>query len=287
MIGNRNLPSVVRDLSAALVLRHETDRRKAEVFATQQRWMLGQAAMAIYFRSLTGDGPRLHSRAFLEFVEAEKIAARPTAHAFLKEMLNYGIITYLPETKDTKTRLIGLSDAAASGITYWLRSQLQALDALDGGSRDQLFQRNRMGTALLQPELAGRLISSAEARVPDGAFSIFTWLPKGWLVMGLLMMGLQPADAGADQILTSVSSIFEIAERLGLSRTYLGRKLRDAEQLGSIGWTGRRGKSTIWISKTFRDEYYAYHAGKLAIVDGAFDAVAARLDVTRYAWASG
>lgn len=277
MMDSPNLPAITRNLARAFVERHQTDRRQAAVFANQQRWLLAHAALAIHCRGLTGDGPGLHSTAFLDLVQAEKIAARHTAHVFLKEMLNYGIITYLPETKDTKTRLIGVSDAAFGGITYWLTLHLEALDAFDRGSRGQLFQRNPMATAWLHPELAGRLFASARMRVPAGAFSVFIWVTNGGLVMDLLMMGLQPEDDGAEQILTSITSTSEIAEKLGLSRTHLGRKLRDAEELGSIGWIGSRGKSAMWLSKNFRDEYYAYQAGKLAIIDGAFDAVAPRL----------
>jgi hypothetical protein len=277
MIVHPNLVLVTRGMARAFVERREVDPRLASVFGTQQRWLLAHAAMAIYFRGLAGDGPGLHSGAFLELVEAEKIAARHTAHAFLKEMIHYGVAFYSAETKGSKTRFIGLSDVAIKGIGFWLLLHLEALDAFDGGSRAGWFQRNPEAAQLLQPALADRLLSSSRMRVPKGAFSLFTWLNNGGLVMDWLMLGLQPAEADADRILTSVTSISDIAERLNLSRTHLGRKLRDAEDLGSIGWVGRRGQSTMWLSSAFRDEYLAYQAGKLALVESALESVVHRL----------
>ncbi|CCV11175.1 conserved hypothetical protein [Mesorhizobium sp. STM 4661] len=76
--------------------------------------------------------------------------------------------------------------------------------------------------------------------------------------------------AALDQIPTSVVSIVDFANWLELSRTHLSRKLRDAEDLGSVGWLGRRGHSVMWVSKQFHQEYMAVQAAKLAIVEAAF-----------------
>jgi hypothetical protein len=64
-----------------------------------------------------------------------------------------------------------------------------------------------------------------------------------------------------------------MAVRLGLSRTHLARKLKEAEELGSIGWDGRRGHSIMWVSKGFRMEYAGAQAIKLSIIDHACEAV--------------
>ncbi|MDR3374265.1 MAG: hypothetical protein P4L98_11110 [Ancalomicrobiaceae bacterium] len=277
MIVHSDLESIVRKLARAFVERYEADPRLAAVFATQQRWLLAHATMAIYFRGEMGEGVGLHSRAFLALVEAEKISARHTAHAFLKEMVNYGIAQYRSGMDKTKIRYINLSDAAVAAITFWMVLHLEILDLFDGGSRKMLFKRNPLSTAFLQPELANRLLSSTNMRVPKASFSLFTWLNNGGLVMDWLILGSQPTDAGAERVLTSITSIAEISERLKLSRTHLGRKLRDAEELGAIGWIGRRGKSTLWLSTEFRDDYYKYQLGKLAIIEAAFNAVAWRL----------
>jgi hypothetical protein len=44
--------------------------------------------------------------------------------------------------------------------------------------------------------------------------------------------------------------------------------------MGSLGWSGPRGKSPLWVSADFRREYHAAQAVKLAIIDAAFEACA-------------
>ncbi|TIT48353.1 MAG: hypothetical protein E5W72_18210, partial [Mesorhizobium sp.] len=69
---------------------------------------------------------------------------------------------------------------------------------------------------------------------------------------------------------TGIVSIGDFANWLKLSRTHLSRKLRDAENLGSIGWLGQRGHSVMWVSNHFYQEYMTAQAVKLAIIDMAF-----------------
>jgi hypothetical protein len=63
-----------------------------------------------------------------------------------------------------------------------------------------------------------------------------------------------------------------LAQRLNLSRTRLGRKFAEAEAMGSLGWSGPRGKSPLWVSADFRREYHGAQAVKLAIIDAAYEA---------------
>ena len=44
--------------------------------------------------------------------------------------------------------------------------------------------------------------------------------------------------------------------------------------MGSLGWSGPRGKSPLWVSSDFCREYHAAQAVKLAIIDAAFEACA-------------
>ena len=81
-----------------------------------------------------------------------------------------------------------------------------------------------------------------------------------------------PGHGGLDRIPTGVVSIGDLSNWLTLSRTHLARKLRDAENLGSLGWAGQRGHSVMWISNSFYQEYMSAQAVKLAIIDAAFAA---------------
>jgi hypothetical protein len=65
--------------------------------------------------------------------------------------------------------------------------------------------------------------------------------------------------------------------------THLARKLADAEDIGSIGWQGRRGHSVMWVSAGFRREYATAQATKLAIIDTAFSACFRQIPVAALA----
>jgi hypothetical protein len=78
--------------------------------------------------------------------------------------------------------------------------------------------------------------------------------------MDRLIAGCQVEAAGLDRIVTDVTSVSGLAQRLSLSRTQLGRKLAAAEAMGSLGWCGTRGKSLLWVSAGFKREYHAAQA---------------------------
>ena len=76
----------------------------------------------------------------------------------------------------------------------------------------------------------------------------------------------------AQRILTDVTSISGLAEPLRLSRAQLSRKFTEAEAMGSLGWSGTRSRSPLWLSADFRREYHAAQAAKLAIIDAVLEA---------------
>ena len=93
--------------------------------------------------------------------------------------------------------------------------------------------------------------------------------------MDRLIVGCEEGASSRERIPTDVTSVSGLARRLNLSRTQLGRKFAEAEALGSLGWSGPRGRSPLWVSAGFRREYHAAQAVKLAIIDAAFEACAA------------
>ena len=95
-----------------------------------------------------------------------------------------------------------------------------------------------------------------------------------WLAFQAL--GIGPGD---ECIPSTVSSFDDLGERISLSRTHLIRKLRMAESMGSLGWLGERGKSTMWVSAGFVREYHTQQSIKLAIIDSAVHRVFAPQDI--------
>ena len=272
------LEPCVRSQAQALLSMQEAAPRIASVFATQQRWLMAHAALAQYFRSIAGDaGGGLVAERFLETVERHDIASRNTAAAFLRQMLQYGIVRVVAHSARRRGRLLEPAPAVLAALFGWHARHLATLDCLDGGNREARFNRHSSLLGAIHPLIADALIGSKEVRRPEGAFSLFTWVNEGGIVMDRLIVGCEPdASDGLGRLLTDVTSISALARYLRLSRTQLGRKFAEAEAMGSLGWSAARGKSPLWVSADFRHQYLAAQAVKLAIIDAAFEACATR-----------
>ncbi|CCV05018.1 conserved hypothetical protein [Mesorhizobium metallidurans STM 2683] len=261
----------VQAQSLALIQIYEASPRLASVFATQQRWLMGHVGLALHFRRDPSDHrTELTTARFIEAISRHSVASRNTAEAFIKEMLHYHVVEYLPTHEDGRARPFQITAATVKTFTGWVTAHLQTLDSLDGGGRLTTFLARPYMLSRLQPLVADGLLSSQPVREPKQTFSLFIWLDNGGIVMDRLMSGIDPDHAGLDRIPTSVVSIAEFANWLKLSRTHLSRKLRDAEDLGSVGWLDQRGHSVMWVSRQFHQEYMAVQAAKLAIVEAAF-----------------
>ncbi len=272
ILSHPALERCVRGQALTLLSIQQAAPRMASVFATQQRWLMSHAALALYFRGeAIRPGSGLLAERFLETVERDNIASRNTAAAFLKEMLKYEIISALAGA-GRRHRPIAPTPAVLMALFQWHVLHLATLDGLDSGKRVAQFEARPELLQVLQPLIADGLIGSDEVREPQKTFSLFTWINEGGVVMDRLMAGCDPARKDDERILTDVTSISALAEPLSLSRTQLSRKFAEAEAMGSIGWTGTRGRSRLWLSADFRREYHTAQAVKLAIIDAAFEA---------------
>ncbi|MER8463039.1 hypothetical protein [Mesorhizobium sp. M1396] len=270
--GHPALHRCVQEQSLALIQIYQDSPRLASIFATQQRWLMGHVGLAMHFRRDPHDRRKeLTVSRFIEFVHQHAVASRNTADAFIKEMLHYHIAEYV-SGGDGRTHPLQPTAATVQTFTGWVLAHLRTLDRLDGDDRLARFIEHPEMVAKLQPLVADGLLASTPVREPNQTFSLFIWLNNGGIVMDWLMSGIDPDHAGLERIATSVVSIGDFAKWLKLSRTHLARKLRAAENLGSIGWLGQRGHSVMWVSNTFYQEYMTVQAVKLSIVDAAFDA---------------
>ena len=269
--GHPALHRCIRVQAQAMNQTYETNPRLSSVFATQQRWLMAHIGLALYFRREPDDYRKeLTAARFIDVIRQHSVASRNTADAFIKEMLHYGFIEYAPATQDGRIRPLQPSVVSLEPVTLWLMAHLHTLDSLDGATRLALFLARPDALAMVQPRIADGLLSSNPVREPKQTFSLFTWLNNGGVVMDWLIAGVDPDHAGLDRIPTGIVSIGDFAKWLKLSRTHLARKLRDAEDFGSIGWLGQRGNSVMWMSPDFYQEYMTAQAVKLAIMDAAF-----------------
>jgi hypothetical protein len=269
--GHPGLHSAIRQQCRLMQQTYDSNPRLASVFGSQHRWLMGQVALALHFRSCSsGKEGGVRSAHVLDAVSRHGVASRNTADAFLKEMLKYGFARYVPGATDKRTRPIEPTETSLDAIHGWIGMHLATLDRLDHGRRLETYLGTPGALAALHPGIAEGLLSSARVRKPERTFSLFTWLNNGGVIMDWLIAGIEEIGAEAERVPTAIASIAVMAQRLNLSRTHLSRKLRDAEALGSIGWQGKRGESVMWVSSGFRQEYATAQAVKLAIIDAAF-----------------
>tara|TARA_R110000868_G_scaffold29330_7_gene109030 strand:+ start:2827 stop:3690 length:864 start_codon:yes stop_codon:yes gene_type:complete len=264
----------LRQQARTLVGLYESNPRLATVFATQQRWLMAHIALALFYRSDSDPQHRsLTISRFVEQVQAHGVASRNTADAFSKEMLQYQFIRYLPSGSDGRVRPVEMMRTSLESVSGWVALHLATLDAVDGGQRMASFVAHTDMLDRIEPLIADGLLARQSIREPSGTFSLFAWLDKGGIVMERIISGIADAEEGVEQISTEVVSVTDMAEWLNLSRTHLVRKLREAEALGSIGWSGKRRQSAMWVSRGFLNEIASAQAVKLAVIDAAFEQI--------------
>jgi hypothetical protein len=273
ILAHPALGACIRQQAHALVMTHQASPRAASPFATQQRWLMSQAALAEYFRNEAGQaGTGVLAERFIDLIARHDLASRNTAAAFIKEMLKYGLVRHVAASEGRRYRPVEPSPMTLAALLHWHAVHLATLDGLDGGARSARLRAQPAMLGAIQPVIADGLLASRAVREPDGTFSLFTWINDGGIVMDRLIAGCQVDTAGLAKISTDVRSVSALTQRLNLSRAQLGRKFAVAEAMGSLGWSGARGKSALWVSAGFWREYHAAQAVKLAVIDAAFEA---------------
>jgi AraC-like DNA-binding protein len=274
ILAHPALGACVRIQAEALLLTQQASPRAASPFATQQRWLMAQAALAQYFRNEAREpGAGVLAEHCIDLVDLHGVASRNTAAAFIHEMLKYGLVRHVAASEGRRRRPIEPSPMTLAVLQHWLAVHLATLDGLDGGARSAALRARPALLGAIQPQVADGLLMSRAIREPGRTFSLFTWINDGGIVMDRLIAGCRHEAIGVARIPTDVISISALAQRLNLSRSQLSRKFSAAEAMGSLGWNGTRGKSALWVSAGFWREYHAAQAVKLAIIDAAFAAV--------------
>ncbi|UZF93430.1 hypothetical protein [Bosea sp. NBC_00550] len=264
---------VVHRLASGFVGVQTIAPRLASQFSTQQRWLMCHAALWRFFEAARAGRFGITRQEFVDAVLAYQLASRNTAMAFFAQALQYGLIQPVNRGAGNGAGLVEPAGATLGALIEWYVLHLTALDALDGDNR--ALRWREAGHPLLSelaPLVAERLLTSEQIRAPAPTYAVFASVDDGGSLMDRLIAGLS-ADASFDQerAMTNVSSVSSLARPLSLSRTHTGRTLSAAAALGGLGWCGAPGHSAIWLSRTFRLEYAAFQALKLAIIDDAFE----------------
>lgn len=133
--GHRGLHAAIRQQSRMMQQAYDGNPRLSSVFATQHRWLMGQAALALHFRALSSGERGVSAARILAFIAEHDVASRNTADAFLKEMVKYGWARQVPDAGDRRTRPIEPTEASIDAIHGWIGIHLGTLDRLDHGRR--------------------------------------------------------------------------------------------------------------------------------------------------------
>lgn len=257
-------------LARSFVATHEAAPRMAALFATQQRWLLSHATLAFHFQLALWGQPKLTRRDVGYLALRHRIVSRNTAYAFFDEALQYDIIRRAGPSETGRAVPVAPAPATIAMLIHWYGIHFQALDMIDGGDRFARFSASADSILPhIQPLVADALLSSPEIRNPGPLYTIFNRVDAGGLLMDQLMAGIEEEATAADYFLTNVHAIDHLAQSFGLSRAHTSRKLAQAEAIGGIGWSGRRGRSRMWISQGFHQQYARAQARKLLILDDA------------------
>jgi len=265
ILTHPDLVVILKRQARALMDIYVHNQRETAVFATQQRWLLSHLAISMFLET----GSIVAAR-FIDAAEKYGISSRNTADAMLKECVKYGMVIPLANANDSRLKPFALPAPIVSLIAEWCALHLATLDGFDGGGRLAHFRSHPDLMARLQPAITRRVIICAPIRNPDPAFSLFIWLNDGGVVMDWLYAGMDKDPDMQGHILSTVDSISELGRHLTISRSHLALKLREAEATKTLGWSGKRGKSRLWLSQEFRAAYHQFQANKLGIIDEAF-----------------
>lgn len=271
LLAAPEFPHAVFFLARNFIETHHSAPKECGAFAAQQRWLLSHAALGAYFASLDGPEPGVTRRQMGNIALQHGLSSRNTANAFFDEARKYGVLQPLEPPSPGRPDAMQPSPKALALLSIWIEAHVHALDMLDRGNRAAQFRAApEASVRLIEPRIARALLESAEVRMPTPLYTIFTWADSGGHLMDRLIAGIDPdAEEHEHGFVTDIVSISSLAQAYDLSRAHTSRKIAAAEEIGGLGWTGRRGHSRLWVSRGFFAEYARAQALKLAIIDAA------------------
>ena len=253
-----------------IISTYDENQRVCSVFASQQRWLMALAGFALYCGGIDGELPGIHANRFANYIVEHEIASHNTALSFIQEMLALGFLRYLPVTSDRRARPMQPTEEAAMQLAKWMSIHLSVLDRLDGGKRNALFSKKPELIGLLQPPISVGIIENDDLRNPGATFDLFTWANSGGIIMDYLISRISTINPTTQKAVIGPVAFTDICSRFLISRTNAKRLMNKAINMQSVGWTGSPGRSQLWLSTAFIEEYRNYQAGKLAIIDAAW-----------------
>lgn len=261
-------------LAEKLCERFMGNPRLGRALGSHQRWLLSQAAFALYMEFIAGKPDSgLTVGRLRDLVTVNSAASRNTVLNFLEEMRHYRYVADIPPPEGVKgrRRFLQVSETAEQAMLDWFRANLLVLDTIDGGNRLAALAADPSLFARTQPVAARACLQDRAWLEPPPDVALFEWTDGGGMVSGELVMltGTKtPNDQG--RICAGAINVRKLADNFLMSHTHLQRLFRKAAETGVVGWSGTRRKSDLWVSKAYIDNYQRWQAVKFSHLDRAF-----------------
>ncbi|WP_416795967.1 hypothetical protein [Ciceribacter azotifigens] len=269
----------VRFLAEKLRGVHDGNPRIARFLASQQRWLLSQAAFALH-NEYDPDVPRsgLTISRLRDMVTGVDAASRNTVLNFLNQLEAYRFMRVAGDTAK-RPRRFEPTEVTVEAMFGWLLANLAALDQMDGGARAVTVAGHPELFRLIQPRAARQTIGDARWREPPPRVAMFLWTESGGLVMDELMRRVGTDVPEAELVDVGRIDARTMAETFRMSRTHLQRLLNRAISEGCLVRKGDGRKDGLYLSRDFLQEYLGWQAIKFAAIDDAYQDACRKLNL--------
>lgn len=269
----------VRFLAEKLRGVHDSNPRLARFLASQQRWLLSQAAFALhneYDPAVPRSG--LTISRLRDMATGVDAASRNTILNFLNQLQAYRFMRIAGDAAK-RPRRFEPTEVTVEAMFGWLLANLAALDQMDGGARAITMADHPELFRLIQPQAARRTIENPLWREPPPRVAMFLWTESGGLVMDELMRRIGTTVPEAALVDVGRIDARALAETFRMSRTHLQRLLNRAIGEGCLVWKGEGRKEGLCLSRDFLREYLGWQAIKFAAIDDAYEDACRKLNL--------
>lgn len=264
--------AVLQQCARHLVGLYDHFPRVARLVSSQQKWLLSQAAYALYLqRDVQDPLSGITAARLLNIMVKFGAASRNTAAAFLAEMLAYKLIQDVPGNTSRRSRPLEPTAVSIDAMEKWFRGQMHSLDLLDGGARVACLDADPTIFHRAQPIAARQLIEDRAWREPPASIASFVWTENGGLLLDDIMSKVVTSGPTDRPYLIEDLSFSELSTHYGLSRTHIRRLFTRAEENGWLGRAQKAGrKRHLSVSPDFVRAYMDWQAIKHCALGRAF-----------------
>ncbi|MGR6432561.1 hypothetical protein ACU5AY_16755 [Rhizobium sp. PAMB 3174] len=271
LAAHPSFPAVDQDLARHLIAIHRETPKLARLKASHRKWLMTQSLFTLCLERNEADPlSGLTISRFIDIATSIGAVSRNTAESFIKEMLTYKFLEKIPNDRDRRFQILTITDVSYDAMESWFNGHMKGLDRLDGGDRFAACTNEPRIFRLSQPRAAERLVNNPVWRHPADSIGAFLHSDLGGMVLHELMSHITDFRHEQDRVCVAQISITHIARTYMVSVSNVKRMFKRAEDAGHLTWGDESRKKTLWLSRSFIDDYLGWQAEKFAALDEAF-----------------